>query len=71
MDRGLISVLIQPVHPFVLQVYKLAIVIVSIRQPVDSYVRVLDYNFAIVRDIMIRINAMVCSERIQNRSEIE
>lgn len=62
--------LIQLVHPFVLLVYKRVIVIVSIRQPVDFYVRVLDYNIEIVLDLMIRINAMVCSERIQNTFEI-
>ena len=71
MDHGLVSVFIRRVQPFVLRVYKLVIVVVLVKQPVDCYVRVLDYNFEIVPDIMNHINAMVCTERKRNvRNEI-
>lgn len=69
MDYGLVSVLIRPVQAFVLQVYKLVIEIVLVKQLVDLYVRALDYNIEIVQDIMTRINAMVCIETKQNISK--
>ena len=61
MERGQVLVLIQHVHRSVLQVYKLVIVLVLMKQLVEWYVVVMDFNFKIVQDTMIRIIAMVCT----------
>jgi hypothetical protein len=60
MDHGLLLVLIQHVHQFVLQVYKLVVVVVLMKQLVDYHVLVMDFNFRIVQVIMLHINVMVC-----------
>jgi hypothetical protein len=60
MENGPNLVIIQHVHRSVLQVYKLVVVIVLIKQLVEQHVLVMDFNLLIVQEMTSHINAMVC-----------
>jgi len=60
MDHGQILVLIHHVQRSVLQVYKLVIVIVLMKQLVEQHVPVMDFNLLIVQEIILHINVVVC-----------
>jgi hypothetical protein len=60
MEHGPHLVIIQHAHRSVPQVYKLVVVIVSIKQLVEQHVLVMDFNLLIVQEMTSHINAMVC-----------